>query len=427
MSASQTSLQPAVRRASTPRVDSPPRTHTRRNLVVHPNRGYRITRPTRSCPHYIALATLVVIFICSLYFAITNWRGIERDAATPNVWKKRKCTVKSKVQTERKRPLSEFHRVFVNVTVSGRVSKVTKAYYGPSESKLPDLSEEEAQKRANQLNEQIRIGTELNCWVADADSDNPKVSLTAITTSASVYLAWTGTFLAAVVGVVIITVFSNSTHGPLGVSYLREPLVMAPPVAKSVHLTERQALRICNKFAQDIRAQSCDADWTCSICLDDDYSTDLIKTVVLPCDHRFHTLCIKRWLWKGKGECPLCKWDARKFIDKEKKADRERFASAAEFTTEAATDSSTYGSSGMLHELGTQRNPPAAAQPSSNGGANASQDVSHITIDTVMLETASNGAAATEHTSNMTTDNRDTATDSSRSTHYPSSRPPRPP
>lgn len=140
---------------------------------------------------------------------------------------------------EKKSSFSKFYRVFVNATFPGG-TKPVKAFNGIVGS-LPTLTKKQAQSRAEDLENKIAENDKRACWVADAESEEPKVSLKPITGSASVYLAWTGTFVAAVVGVVIITVFSNSMNSPLGVGSLREPLVMAPPAAKSVHLTERQA------------------------------------------------------------------------------------------------------------------------------------------------------------------------------------------
>mmetsp|Transcript_15340 Transcript_15340/g.23883 ORF Transcript_15340/g.23883 Transcript_15340/m.23883 type:complete len:140 (+) Transcript_15340:524-943(+) len=39
---------------------------------------------------------------------------------------------------------------------------------------------------------------------------------------------------------------------------------------------------------------------------------------VLPCEHRFHTSCVDRWLKDHKAQCPLCKKDVREdWVDEE--------------------------------------------------------------------------------------------------------------
>jgi hypothetical protein len=43
----------------------------------------------------------------------------------------------------------------------------------------------------------------------------------------------------------------------------------------------------------------------CNICLEEYNNTD--DLLVLPCNHYFHTQCIKTWLSKTSNKCPLCK------------------------------------------------------------------------------------------------------------------------
>jgi hypothetical protein len=45
-------------------------------------------------------------------------------------------------------------------------------------------------------------------------------------------------------------------------------------------------------------------DGTCSICLDT--FKDLEKARVMPCSHKYHLLCIDKWLMQHSS-CPLCK------------------------------------------------------------------------------------------------------------------------
>lgn len=45
-------------------------------------------------------------------------------------------------------------------------------------------------------------------------------------------------------------------------------------------------------------------DGTCSICLDT--FKDQEKARVMPCSHKYHLLCIDKWLMQHSS-CPLCK------------------------------------------------------------------------------------------------------------------------
>jgi E3 ubiquitin-protein ligase synoviolin len=40
----------------------------------------------------------------------------------------------------------------------------------------------------------------------------------------------------------------------------------------------------------------------CAICLE-----DVEQFHNLPCEHVFHTACLKEWLYSGKSECPVCR------------------------------------------------------------------------------------------------------------------------
>lgn len=44
----------------------------------------------------------------------------------------------------------------------------------------------------------------------------------------------------------------------------------------------------------------------CNICFDE-YTNDEIGCLRLGCGHRFHPLCVLRWLSEGKMECPFCR------------------------------------------------------------------------------------------------------------------------
>ncbi|XP_010461322.1 PREDICTED: receptor homology region, transmembrane domain- and RING domain-containing protein 6-like [Camelina sativa] len=48
---------------------------------------------------------------------------------------------------------------------------------------------------------------------------------------------------------------------------------------------------------------------TCAICIDDYCLGDKLR--ILPCQHKFHALCIDSWLGHWRSYCPVCKHDAR--------------------------------------------------------------------------------------------------------------------
>lgn len=51
----------------------------------------------------------------------------------------------------------------------------------------------------------------------------------------------------------------------------------------------------------------CERGIECSICLD----TNRAIYVEVPCEHKFHKSCIKRWIDAGHNNCPLCRADLR--------------------------------------------------------------------------------------------------------------------
>ncbi|KAJ1917311.1 hypothetical protein H4219_003270 [Mycoemilia scoparia] len=50
----------------------------------------------------------------------------------------------------------------------------------------------------------------------------------------------------------------------------------------------------------------------CSICLDEMEIGDTIRE--LPCDHRYHSKCLDKWLLTQSTRCPLCKADIKTYV-----------------------------------------------------------------------------------------------------------------
>lgn len=65
------------------------------------------------------------------------------------------------------------------------------------------------------------------------------------------------------------------------------------------------------QFVDAILAQGGSSAATCSVCFEDYTCGDSMR--ILPCKHRFHQICVDKWLFKPAAadrkrhlECPLC-------------------------------------------------------------------------------------------------------------------------
>eukprot|EP00438_Fugacium_kawagutii_P003383 Skav231015 [mRNA] locus=scaffold1196:113171:113770:- [translate_table: standard] len=70
-------------------------------------------------------------------------------------------------------------------------------------------------------------------------------------------------------------------------------------LSSSVQLHRRRA--IVEEMLQDVHGVS-DEPYRCCICLEETEEEE----AQLPCGHRFHRACIKKWLILGDLRCPLC-------------------------------------------------------------------------------------------------------------------------
>lgn len=84
---------------------------------------------------------------------------------------------------------------------------------------------------------------------------------------------------------------------------------------------------------------------TCAICLEDYNVGDRLR--ILPCRHKFHTICVDAWLTSWRTFCPVCKRDARTSTGDPPASERTPLlsASVASSTILSSTYSSSYASS----------------------------------------------------------------------------------
>lgn len=232
------------------------------------------------------------------------------------------------------------------------------AYYGPTHAypfSKPDADTKQAA---------LQGSTSPSCWVKR--SAIASISLVEVTGDAgavararsALYVAWTTTFIAAVVGMFTLIFASHWMNEFLGAGGEEE----GTEEKNKPVLNVEQAKHVCDVFASEVkREQTGMANWVCSVCFDENEEVASIRTVLLPCEHRFHRQyvlhpgfcwrcacfrfarttfllttvflyyaflgctflflcrCIKKWLRRGKSACPLCNWDAKTLFDSDGK------------------------------------------------------------------------------------------------------------
>lgn len=249
-------------------------------------------------------------------------------------WTKYPCTMDMPViQNNGAEPLK--YRIVANVTdiTDLRIDHSILAYYGTDDS-YNLLDKEIAEKILNELG---GSDNDTSCWVfVPRSKEQPQVSLKPIFPDSSTYLVWFTTIIAVCSGLFlffsvisrisdrIYELTNSGNHTFRNIRNLHQaPANVAQPSNRPRCLTIRQTRFVCNVFSREwhpLQEEPDDAsDWICSICLDgpDANTQRLIRTVLLPCTHRFHRGCIRHWLRKGKPACPLCQWDARQLFNED--------------------------------------------------------------------------------------------------------------
>nr|XP_043617178.1 receptor homology region, transmembrane domain- and RING domain-containing protein 2 isoform X2 [Erigeron canadensis] len=97
---------------------------------------------------------------------------------------------------------------------------------------------------------------------------------------------------------------------------------------------------------------------TCAICLEDYSVGDKLR--ILPCRHKFHTICVDAWLTSWRTFCPVCKRDARTATGEPPASERTPLlssnpASMASSTILSSAYSSSYASSRAIQIGQTSR------------------------------------------------------------------------
>ncbi len=186
------------------------------------------------------------------------------------------------------------------------------------------LTEEQARREIQQL---PRAGIRSQCWVK---YNSPRtVSMVKVArapqSQEEVYLnmAWGSSFFAAVSGFLLLTFTVNFVqraliHAVTGgdrVPATNEQAEGNTPTKRATCLSPTQTRWVASQFGNVVEGSTMPDEWVCSICLEECEETQRLRVIVLPCDHRFHSKCLKKWLRRGSPTCPLCNFDVHSLFD----------------------------------------------------------------------------------------------------------------
>jgi hypothetical protein len=110
--------------------------------------------------------------------------------------------------------------------------------------------------------------------------------------SNSLWIAWTGSAFAAVSVFLMLGVWINDSRVGHSRFLLRSGSDTGDGgVGKRGVLSAIQARYVCKQWSETFkRGDNEIKEWACSICLDDNEEECDIRTVKMPCTHRFHRL-----------------------------------------------------------------------------------------------------------------------------------------
>lgn len=108
-------------------------------------------------------------------------------------------------------------------------------------------------------------------------------------TKRSLYLAWTMTLVAAVVGLLTGTLASHWMHEVFNNAVDSIVADARQTDKRKKCLTAEQAVYMC-EVGEEVLRHGDDRlkDWVCPVCLEEDVRGSMVRTVVLSCSHRYH-------------------------------------------------------------------------------------------------------------------------------------------
>lgn len=203
-------------------------------------------------------------------------------------------------------------------------SEIVTAYWGRNKGYY--YIEERARRLIKQL---PSVGKRVTCWVKHKDTravSMVKVNRTAFSQE-DVYLnmAWGSSFFAAVSGFLLLTVAVNfvqralvyAVNGGERATAENDQAEGNNATKRTACLSPAQTRWVASQFGDVVEGKMMPDEWACSICLEECEETQRLRVIVLPCNHRFHSRCLKRWLRRGSPTCPLCNFDVHSLFNED--------------------------------------------------------------------------------------------------------------